>query len=102
MKFKIHNQQAELTIFVKPNARQTALVAVSDEQGMVISLHAKPHEGEANRELILFLAKLFKLPKTSIVLQTGGRSRHKKVVLPLNEQVKSFIQDPINYVKSLA
>lgn len=90
MWFKIQNQQVRINIFAKPNAKKTAFLGFS-EQGMLISLHAKPHQGAANKELIAYLAKLFHLPKTQVVLQKGEGSRHKQVVVPLTDTVQGII-----------
>lgn len=89
MWFKIKNQQVEIRIFAKPNAKKTALVKIN-EKGLNIALHAKPHESEANKELISFLAKFFQLPKNSVILQRGTNSRYKMVELPLTIEVRQF------------
>lgn len=89
--FKINDQQVELRIFVKPNAKRTALIEINNEQGVVIALHAKPKEGEANRELIDFLAKWLGFPKSAASLKSGEHSRYKKVLVPLNEKVKTIL-----------
>jgi uncharacterized protein (TIGR00251 family) len=90
MWFKIQDQQIELNILVKPNAKKTALLGIN-EQGLLISLHAKPHQGAANKELISYLAELFHLPKTQIILQRGEKSRYKRVMVPLIKNVKKII-----------
>lgn len=77
----------QLAIFVKPNAKQTRLVEIKD--GVLhIALHAKPQEGEANKELIRFLADYFDIPKSQIDLIKGHHSRHKVVSVPARAQVK--------------
>lgn len=91
MWYKIQDQQVILNIFAKPKASKTAIVKVSEDE-LHIALHAKPHEGEANQELISYLAKLLKLPKTKVVLHKGESSRHKRVLVPLTETVQHFIQ----------
>lgn len=90
MWFKIDGQQVRINILAKPNAKKSSLVGIS-EQGLHISLHAKPHQGEANKELIAFLAELFALPKTKIVLLKGEGSRYKQVVVPLTDGVLKFL-----------
>jgi uncharacterized protein (TIGR00251 family) len=90
MWFKIKNQQVEINILVKPNAKKTAFLGIS-EQGLLISLHARPHQGEANKELIVYLAEFFHLAKTQIILKSGENSKYKRVVLPLTENIKNFI-----------
>lgn len=90
MWFKKNDQSIELKILVKPNAKQTILRKVS-EQELQIDLHAKPHQGKANEELIAYLASLFNLPKSQIQLKRGEKSRHKWVLLPLTQGVQAFI-----------
>lgn len=93
MWFKIKNQQVTFRIFAKPNAKRTALLKV-DDSNLHISIHAKPHEGEANKELICYLAKLFRLPKSNIILQSGENAKHKVIAVPLSSRVQEFLNDP--------
>ena len=73
--FKLKNLHVELSIFVKPNAKRTALIEINDEQGIVIALHAKPKDGEANQELINFISEWLAFPKSYAVLISGKHSR---------------------------
>jgi hypothetical protein len=43
---------------------------------------APPHEGEANKKLVAFLAKRFSVPKREIELVSGGKSRVKMIAAP--------------------
>ena len=91
MWYKIQDKQVRINILAKPNAKKTAFLGTS-EQGLLIALHAKPHQGAANKELIAYLSKLFGLSKTQIILQKGEESRHKQVVVPLTDAVQGFIE----------
>lgn len=91
MWFKIQNQHINITILAKPHAKKTTLLGMNEKQGLLISLHAKPHQGGANKELIAYLAKLFQLPKTQIILRKGEGSRHKQVTLPLTHHVQEIL-----------
>jgi uncharacterized protein (TIGR00251 family) len=92
MWFKIQEKKVTLLIYAKPNAKRTALLKVTDEEGLHIALHAKPHDGEANKELISYLAKLFDLPKSHIILERGETARRKVVMIPFTEKVQAFLQ----------
>lgn len=96
MWFQIKEKYAQLNIFAKPNAKKTILLMASDTE-LHISLHAKPHDGEANKELISYLSELFGLPKSQIILLRGENSRHKQVLLPLNNKVQELINQPENF-----
>lgn len=91
MGFKIEKQHAQLTIIVKPNAKKTEMLKI-DEQGMHVSLHAKPHKGEANKALIEFLSDYFHIPKTQIQLLRGEHGRKKQVLIPSNVNVLAFME----------
>lgn len=92
MWFTIQQQSVKIIIYAKPNAKNTLLVKV-DEKALHISLHAKPQQGEANKELIEFLSALLKIPKSQINLLKGEGSRYKQVVVPYTDSVKQFLQD---------
>lgn len=89
MKLKIIDHHAELHLVVKPNARKTAFTTIN-EKGLTITLQAKPDKGEANKELIAYLARTLKIPKSRIILKKGGNSRYKTVLIPLTQEVQNY------------
>jgi len=48
---------------------------------MKVSLKAAPFEGRANAELVTFLARLFRVPASSVGIVGGARSRQKSIVI---------------------
>lgn len=90
MWFSIHKQEVKIQIYAKPNAKKSAHVGCSEKE-LLIAIHAKPHKGAANEELVAFLAKLLDIPKTQVILLKGENSRHKQVAVPLTESVQKFI-----------
>jgi uncharacterized protein (TIGR00251 family) len=67
-----------LTIKVVPRARKNEIVGY--ENGVLkVRLKAVPEKGEANEELIDFLAEELELPKSSLTLVRGHTSRIKHV-----------------------
>jgi hypothetical protein len=91
MWYIIQDKYIEVQVVVKPNAKRTVLQSIT-EQALQISLHAKPHQGEANKELLAYLAELFHVPKSYIELKRGDKSRHKSVLLPCNPTVQKIIE----------
>lgn len=53
-----------------------------------IRLNAPPIEGRANKELLKYVAQLFKVPPSQVVLKRGDKSRHKVLL------VKNSLVDP--------
>lgn len=82
MFFKITEQKIKLFVIAKPNSKKTAILKINEE-GLHIAIHAKPHHGEANKELISFLSKTFDVPKTKIILKSGENSKYKQIIMPL-------------------
>ena len=69
-----------LTLRVQPGASRDEL-AVRPDGTLKVRIAAQPSGGAANRELIKFLSKLFSVPKSSITLKSGERSRLKSLFI---------------------
>ena len=67
-----------LQIKVHPRASKTGVSEVTDAY-VKVSLTAPPVEGEANKELIIFLSKFFGVSKQSIDIRSGETGRLKLV-----------------------
>lgn len=69
-----------IQINAKPGAKQTAITDVSPE-GCGVQIAAPPLEGEANAELVRFLAKVLALRKSDVSLDRGSKSRQKVILI---------------------
>ncbi|MBQ3470291.1 DUF167 domain-containing protein [Candidatus Saccharibacteria bacterium] len=69
---------AKYLVTVKPGSSQEKILETNENE-LVVYLRAKPHDGEANTALIKLLSKHFKIPKTSITIISGAKSRTKTV-----------------------
>lgn len=65
-----------LTVYAQPKAAHTQIAGVHGD-ALKIRVAAPPIEGKANEALIKFLAKLFRIPKSAIMIQSGEQSRTK-------------------------
>ena len=68
-------------VSVKLHSKLAPRVIETAPDSIVVHVNAKPHDGAANREVIKLLSKHFKVPKTSIQIITGEKSRHKVIVI---------------------
>ena len=68
----------QYSVTVKPGSSQEKIVENTDG-ALTIYLRAKPHDGEANVALVKLIAKHFNVPKTSIRVIRGVKSRHKVI-----------------------
>ena len=71
-------------VAVKPGSSQEKILettpATATTPGeLTVYLRAKPHDGEANKALIKLLAKYLDVPKTSIKITRGTKSRVKVI-----------------------
>ena len=67
-----------LYLHAKPNARRHQLLPGPDGRWLV-RLAAPPQDGQANAELLAFLAQVFGVPKRDVQLLSGHTAPFKKV-----------------------
>ena len=67
---------------VQPAAPRNELLGWNAAGELRIKVAAPPREGEANRELVSFLAKRFSVAKREIALESGEKSRVKMISAP--------------------
>lgn len=77
-----------IKVYAQPKGSRTKIVGLHDDR-LKIAVSAPPVDGKANKELLLFLAKLLKVAKKDIALKSGQQSR-KKTVLISNSDVRAI------------
>lgn len=75
-----HRDGATVDLHVQPRASRNEIVGVQGEE-LKIRLTSPPVEGEANRLCVEFFAKVLKVPKSSVELVAGEKSRHKRLLI---------------------
>lgn len=93
MFYNIDDETVTLRIKAQPNASRTEFCEVYDNDAMKIRIKAPAVEGAANKELVKFLAKSFKVSKSDILFKTGQNSKIKIVAFPLNDKFKDWIEE---------
>ncbi len=68
----------EYLVTVKPGTSQEKIVEGAPGE-LTVYLRAKPHDGEANTALTRMLADYFDMPKTSIIIKRGAKSKNKVI-----------------------
>jgi hypothetical protein len=69
-----------LKCWIQPRSSRNAVIGIHGD-ALKIALTAPPVDGKANKELLKFLAKYFKLPKGGIQIATGESSRSKSILI---------------------
>lgn len=73
---KEKNNSVVLTVHVVPGTSRTEIVGPYGD-ALKIKLNAPPVDGKANEELIRFLSKKFKTPKSNIEIMSGFNQKRK-------------------------
>ena len=62
--------------YIQPRASRTGIVGLHDKM-VKIRLRSAPVDGQANEELVRYLADLFGVPRKSVHIETGSTGRRK-------------------------
>ena len=77
-------QDLILFLYLQPKASKDEFVASYGDDQYKIRITAPPLDGKANKHLIQFLAKQFKVPKKSVMIERGltGRQKRVRIIAP--------------------
>jgi len=75
-----HNKGTLLSIRVKPRSKRQAII-FAEEDACSIHVKAAPTRGQANIEVIKFLAKTFGIPTNRIQIIVGEKSSTKILLI---------------------
>ena len=89
------NQGATFAVNVHPRAKKNAITGELGD-ALKLSLTTPPIEGRANDACVEFLAKLLKVPRSSVTIASGQSSRNKVIrVMGLSaEEVRRRLHEP--------
>lgn len=73
-----HDQNLILNCRLQPKAAQDEFAEVAEGR-IKIRITAPPVDGKANKHLIKFLARQFKVPQSSVTIMSGDNSRQKRI-----------------------
>ena len=90
------DHQLLLDLYIQPKASRSRIIGLHDN-AIKLAVSAPPVDGRANKEVIAFMAKLFKLPKSSMEIISGHQGRRKKLLISggLSEKQARQILDPL-------
>ena len=75
-----------IKVKIVPNSSRNEIIL--EEVFIKVKVTAQPIENKANKALIEFLSKQFKLPKTSIQIIKGETSKDKTILLSTQDENK--------------
>lgn len=74
--YRWEGEALHLYVSVRPRAAKDAVVGVQGER-LKLCLRSPPVDGQANAQLLRFLAEAFGVPRAQVSLLSGQRSREK-------------------------
>jgi len=81
--YEIKNGYIHLYVKAQPNSSKNKIAGLYGDS-LKINIKAPAVEGAANKELIKFLSKEFKIPKSEINIK-GESSKRKVLILPYSD-----------------
>jgi uncharacterized protein YggU (UPF0235/DUF167 family) len=66
-----------ISVRVKPGVKGATRLEKQEDGSYVAFLHARAHDGEANKALIELISDEFHVSKTQIEIVSGAKSRNK-------------------------
>jgi len=91
--YNIEDEKVSIRIKAQPAASKNEFCEIYGEDAIKIRIKAPAVEGAANKELVKFLAKSFKVSKSDILFKTGQNSKIKIVEFPLSDKFKDWIEE---------
>ena len=84
--FKETDTGLVIKIKIIPNSSKNDII--TEDEFVKVKVTAQPIENKANKALVEFLSKTFKIPKTSIQILKGDTSKEKTLLLGTTDKVK--------------
>lgn len=84
--FKITESGIIVNIKISPNSKKNEIIKTNSETKVKIT--AQPIDGKANKCLVEFLSKNFKVPKTSIKIIKGETAKEKMILFETTDEQK--------------
>ena len=92
MFYTINDDEVLLRIKAQPGASRSEFAEMYGEDTIKVRIKAPAVEGAANKELVKFLSKAFKIPKSEIKFQSGETSKTKILRFPLTEKFETWAE----------
>jgi uncharacterized protein (TIGR00251 family) len=90
--YTINGERVELRIKAQPGASRSEFAGLYGDDALKIRIAAAAVEGAANKELVKFLSKQFKIPKSEIRFKSGETAKVKILEFPVSRKFLDFVE----------
>ena len=77
---ELPNNSLSLNVYVQPRASRNRFAGMHGK-AVKLCIMAPPVDDKANGAVIVFLSKLFGLPKSALQIKTGRQGRNKQILI---------------------
>ncbi len=92
MWYEEREETVDLFVTARPASGKNEITGVFDD-ALKIKIKAPAVEGAANKELVKFLSKSFKIPKSEIRFVAGETSKRKRIRLPKSQKLLEWLDE---------
>ncbi|MGC2304550.1 DUF167 domain-containing protein [Candidatus Binatus sp.] len=84
---RVSIDEVVIEVTAKPGASRRGVIGVTGER-LVVAIHSPPDKGKANDELIEYLAREMRVPRSALLIVRGETSRSKTIRVVTHEPTK--------------
>ncbi|MEI6897656.1 MAG: DUF167 family protein [Psychromonas sp.] len=81
-----------LRLVLQPKSSRNTFVGLLGDE-LKVAISAAPVDGQANKQLIQFLSKQFKVPKGAVIVEKGKLNRHKLIRIKNPQKIPTLLKD---------
>lgn len=79
-----------LRLYIQPKASRDSIIGLHGDE-LKVAITAPPVDGKANAHLVKYLAKLFRVAKSQVVVEKGELGRHKQIKIINPQQIPTEV-----------
>lgn len=79
-----------LRLYIQPKASRDSIIGLHGDE-LKVAITAPPVDGKANAHLVKYLAKLFHVAKSQVLVEKGELGRHKQIKIIDPQQIPTEV-----------
>ena len=84
---RVSIDEVVIEVTARPGASRRGVIGVTGDR-LVVAIHSPPDKGKANDDLIDYLAREMRVPRSALLIVRGENSRRKTIRIVTHEPTK--------------
>ena len=84
---RVSTDEVIIEVTARPGASRRGVIGVTGER-LVVGVNSRPEKGKANDELIEYLAREMRVPRSALLIVRGDTARRKTIRIVTHEPTK--------------